>query len=261
MSDLRLPGSVAEVDASPEGPEVGAFFDFDGTLIAGYSAGHLSKARLKSGDISVAELARTIGVAVGAGMGRADFADLLRVGAEAWKGRPHEELVEMGERLFEDSLAAVVYPEARALVVAHLDRGHTVVVSSSATEYQVEPMARYLGVDHVLCNRFGKEDGRLDGTLDDPVIWGTTKADTVQHFAADSGVDLNRSYFYADGDEDIALMYLVGHPRPTNPGSRLAKVAEKRGWPILRFTDPSPPSRLDQLRQTLDLRHHLRRSP
>ena len=31
---LRLPGSVAEVDASPEGPHVGAFFDLDGTLVA-----------------------------------------------------------------------------------------------------------------------------------------------------------------------------------------------------------------------------------
>jgi putative phosphoserine phosphatase/1-acylglycerol-3-phosphate O-acyltransferase len=27
-----------EVGRAPKGPEVGAFFDFDGTLIAGYSA-------------------------------------------------------------------------------------------------------------------------------------------------------------------------------------------------------------------------------
>ena len=33
----------------------------------------------------------------------------------------------------------------------------------------------------------------------------------------------------ADGDEDAALMYLVGHPRPTNPARRLAKVAEAYG--------------------------------
>ena len=29
---------LAEIEAGPEGPEIGAFFDFDGTLIAGYSA-------------------------------------------------------------------------------------------------------------------------------------------------------------------------------------------------------------------------------
>ena len=31
-------------------------------------------------------------------------------------------------------------------------------------------------------------------------------------------------------------MYLVGNPRPVNPGPRLTKVAERRGWPILRFS-------------------------
>ena len=30
-------------------------------------------------------------------------------------------------------------------------------------------------------------------------------------------------------------MHLVGNPRPTNPGPALAKVAARRGWPILRF--------------------------
>jgi putative phosphoserine phosphatase/1-acylglycerol-3-phosphate O-acyltransferase len=68
------------------------------------------------------------------------------------------------------------------------------------------------------------------------VIWGTTKATSVQQFAADHQVDLRSSYFYADGDEDLALMHLVGHPRPTNPGPALTKVAQRRGWPVLRFT-------------------------
>ena len=49
----------------------------------------------------------------------------------------------------------LIYPEMRELVRAHQRRGHTVVLSSSAlTSFQAEPVARYLGIDHVLCNRF-----------------------------------------------------------------------------------------------------------
>ncbi len=69
-----------------------------------------------------------------------------------------------------------------------------------------------------------------------PILWGPGKAAAVQKFAAENDIDLKDSYFYADGDEDVALMYLVGNPRPTNPEGKMAAVARRRGWPILRFT-------------------------
>jgi putative phosphoserine phosphatase/1-acylglycerol-3-phosphate O-acyltransferase len=43
--DLRLPGSVAEIMASPPGPKIGAFFDLDGTLVAGFTAVILTQER------------------------------------------------------------------------------------------------------------------------------------------------------------------------------------------------------------------------
>lgn len=42
-------------------------------------------------------------------------------------------------------------------------------------------------------------------------------------------VALQRSYFYADGDEDTALMVLVGQPRPVNPRPKLAAMAAEQG--------------------------------
>jgi putative phosphoserine phosphatase/1-acylglycerol-3-phosphate O-acyltransferase len=233
---LRLPGSVAEVAASPPGPSVAACFDLDGTLIAGFSVKYLGQERMRRRDVSLSELVRTVGVSVGAGLGRAGFEDLFALGAAAWKGRAQEDLDEMGERIFRKKIAGLIFPEMRELVRAHQRRGHAVILSSSATSYQVEPVARYLGIDHVLCNRFEAKDGLLTGEVERPVIWGPTKADAVQKLAGDLGVDLGQSYFYADGDEDLALMHLVGHPRPTNPGKRLARVAANRGWPVLRFT-------------------------
>ena len=153
-TELELEAAVAEVAVSAKGPSIGAFFDFDGTVIAGYSAIHLSQERMRRRDVSFSEMARTLGVGVQAGLGRAGFEDLLRIGATSWKGREDADLRTMGERVFERRITDLVFPEARELVLAHRDRGHTIVLSSSATEYQVEPMARFLGIDHVLCNRF-----------------------------------------------------------------------------------------------------------
>src|SRR6185503_3604252 len=155
---------VAELDASPEGPEIGAFFDLDGTLIAGYSARYLAADRIRRRELSLGEVMRTLAVAVGAGVGRAGFE-------------------EVGERLFRQKIQALMFPEMQELVEAHQRRGHTVVLSSSATSYQVEPVARFLGIDLVLCNRFTTEDGLLTGEVEKPVLWGAGQADAVQKLA------------------------------------------------------------------------------
>ena len=234
---LRLPGSVAEVDASPEGPQTGAFFDLDGTLVAGFTAAAVTRDRLRHREVGASEFLHMMQLAVEYRLGRRQFENVIESAARTAKGRLAEDVDEVGERIFQQSVADLIYPETRDLVRAHQRRGHTVVLSSSALTMQAEPVARYLGIEHVVCNRFvADEQGILTGEIQRPVIWGTSKATSVQRFAADHKISLAQSYFYADGDEDLALMHLVGHPCPVNPGPALTKVAERRGWPILRFT-------------------------
>jgi putative phosphoserine phosphatase/1-acylglycerol-3-phosphate O-acyltransferase len=233
----RLPGSVAEVEASPEGPQVGAFFDLDGTLVAGFTVAAVTRDRLRRGEVGAAEFVRMMQLALEYRLGRQQFENIIEGAVHSAKGRLAEDVEEMGERVFEQSIADLIYPEMRELVRAHQRRGHTVVLSSSALTMQAAPVARHLGIDHVVCNRFVTDElGILTGEIERPVVWGPTKATSVQRFAAEHHVDLGVSYFYADGDEDLALMYLVGNPRPVNPGPELARVAARRGWPVRRFT-------------------------
>jgi putative phosphoserine phosphatase/1-acylglycerol-3-phosphate O-acyltransferase len=220
----RLPGSVAEVEASPEGPQVGAFFDLDGTLVAGFTVAAVTRDRLRRGEVGAAEFVRMMQLALEYRLGRQQFENIIEGAVHSAKGRLAEDVEEMGERVFEQSIADLIYPEMRELVRAHQRRGHTVVLSSSALTMQAAPVARHLGIDHVVCNRFVTDElGILTGEIERPVVWGTTKATSVQRFAAEHHVDLGVSYFYADGDEDLALMYLVGNPRPVNPGPELAR--------------------------------------
>ncbi|MEU0496090.1 HAD-IB family hydrolase/lysophospholipid acyltransferase family protein [Mycobacterium sp. NPDC006124] len=246
---LRLPGSVAEIEASPEGPEVGAFFDLDGTLVAGFTGVMMTQDRLRRGQMSVGEFIGMVQAGLNHQLGRSEFEDLIGKGARMLHGNSISDLDELGERLFVQHVQGRIYPEMRALVRAHQARGHTVVLSSSALTVQVEPVARFLGIDNVLSNQFETDDdGLITGEVRAPIIWGPGKARAVQAFSARNDVDLSKSYFYADGDEDVALMYLVGNPRPTNPAGKLQAVAVKRGWPILKFTSRSGSSPVAQLR-------------
>ncbi|MEB3067610.1 HAD-IB family hydrolase/lysophospholipid acyltransferase family protein [[Mycobacterium] vasticus] len=234
--DMRLPGSVAEIAASPPGPKIGAFFDLDGTLVAGFTAVILTRERFRSRDMGLGELFGMIQAGLNHQLGRIEFEDLITAASSALRGRSITDLDEIGERLFVQKIAKRIYPEMREVVRAHQARGHTVVLSSSALTIQVEPVARFLGIDNTLTNVFVTDaDGALTGEVVEPILWGPGKAAAVQKFAAANGIDLQDSYFYADGDEDVALMHLVGNPRPTNPEGKMASVARKRGWPILQF--------------------------
>lgn len=251
---MRLPGTLAEIEGSPQGPQIGAFFDLDGTLVAGFTGVIMTRDRLRRGQMGVGEFIGMVQAGLNHQLGRSEFEDLIGKGARMLRGNSLSDLDELGERLFVQHVQGRMYPEMRAMVRAHMARGHTVVLSSSALTVQVEPVARFLGIDNVLCNEFETdEDGLITGEVKTPVIWGPGKARAVQNFSVANGVDLAKSYFYADGDEDVALMYLVGNPRPTNPAGKLAAVAAKRGWPVLKFSSRSGSSPIAQLRTLASL--------
>jgi putative phosphoserine phosphatase/1-acylglycerol-3-phosphate O-acyltransferase len=179
------------------------------------------------------EVVRIAKLSLDAAFGRRDHTAVLRATAQNWKGRLDEDIDALGERLYVQSISNKVVPHMRDLVVAHQRNGHTVVIASSATRYQVEPVARALGVENVLCSAIEVKNGVITGEIVQPVLWGNGKAHAVQEFAAARDVDLAHSFAYADGDEDAALLHMVGNPRATNPKPGLAKVAERRGWPVI----------------------------
>ncbi len=240
-----------EIDEGPAGPRIGAFFDVDRTLIAGFSATEFLRDGLRSGLFGAREFADALVTATRFQLGQIGFSAFVAGTAGMLRGTSEAEFTLAGERLFRDRLAAGIYPESRALVDAHRRRGHTLAVVSAATRYQIEPLARDLGIDHVLCTRLRVRQGRFTGELVRPTCYGKGKARAARRLAAAAGVDLAQSYFYTDSDEDLPLLDVVGRPRPTNPNAPLARIAARRGWPARRFTSRGTPGVMDVVRTTL----------
>jgi putative phosphoserine phosphatase/1-acylglycerol-3-phosphate O-acyltransferase len=242
-------GSIEEIEQGPSGKSIAAIFDFDGTLIAGYSALDVAQARLMRGDVNASELVGLATLAARGALGLAGFNDLIAFTAANWRGRNEQDLMREGERLFKARIADRVFPEMKRRIEAHRAKGHTLIVASSATPFQVEPAARFLGIENVLCTRFETLEGRMTGKPLGAPLWGEGKAAAVKAFAKTHRIDLKRSYAYADGDEEVPLMMSVGNPRPTNPFPRLERAARAHNWPILRFTSRGRPG-LDTIART-----------
>lgn len=240
LSRNMVPGSTTEgitkeILEGERGAHIAAYFDLDRTLIAGFSAVEFFQTRLLSGKMTAREvIAQFAGVIVYA-TGNANFAALASVGAKGVKGIDEQVFMEVGEEVYSKHLADAIYPESRALVAAHMAMGHTVAIVSAATPYQVEPIARDLGIEHVMCTRMEVKDGVFTGNIEEPACWGEGKAIAGRTFAEPRDIDLSKSYFYTDSAEDMPLMEIVGNPRPINPDTRLAARAFEEEWPIYHF--------------------------
>ena len=233
--------AVAAIENGPGGPRIGAFFDLDGTLVSGFTGTEFYADQLRRGVIGAGEFTRAMFAAVDGSLLGGDPKEMFAVGVRGLRGRLEDELVELGERLFVQKIAGTIRPQARELVRAHVRAGHTVVVSSAATRYQIEPIARDLGITTVLCTRLGVTDGVLTGELDGETLWGDGKARAVRAFARRVKIDLKTSHGYANGDEDIAFLSSVGKPYAVNPSRRLRDAAGLKGWPVLRLREPRTP--------------------
>ncbi len=239
---------LEEIEEAPKGPQVGAFFDFDGTLIAGYSAGAFYQDRIRRFEMSPAEVVRSLAAWGEMAVRGSDVSKLMEVAVANWAGRREEEVRELFDRLFRRRIAGMVYPAARELIKAHQSAGHTVALASSATRYQLAALAEDLEIDDVLCSEVELVRGCFSGYLDGPVLWGPAKAEAVKEFARRSDVDLKQSFAYANGDEDIPFLQTVGNPRAINPQKRLAAKARELDWPASELEGRGTPSLVDVTR-------------
>ncbi|SIR62944.1 HAD-IB family hydrolase [Williamsia sterculiae] len=230
---------IGEIRAAPTGKKVAAFFDYDGTLIDGFSASAITRSRIRSMEFGFGELASALLIALRGVKSELDYADVLELTRPAFAGRTYAELLEFGDRLFRHETAARLRPQMWHIIREHRDMGHRIVIASSATRFQIEPIAREIEADDALATDVEVVDGVVTGEITGRPLWGPGKAAAVRKLARDNDIDLEASFAYSDGDEDIPYLESVGHPAAVSPRRGLRAEAEERGWPIIDLRNPS----------------------
>ena len=217
-----------------DGGTVGAFFDLDGTLIDTHSVKDIFTERLVNGQVSSAEIVDLLNMAALYFMKVGSFESALAASVRNMGGLSAGDFEELGERVFRKRLAPVIFPQMKAVIREHRRRGHRLVIITSATSFQAEPVARYLDIDDVLCTRLQVRNGKFTGKLEGNPCYGPEKLESAMAFARQHGLDLDDSYFYSNGSEDLPLMESVGHPVAVNADKALQKVLRQKRWPSLQ---------------------------
>ena len=128
-----------------------------------------------------------------------------------------------------------IYDRGVSLAEAHQRRGDRIVLLSASATMLLEHFRDALPITDVIAFTQRSVDGVLTDTYDEPVPYGANKLTLAQRYVEQHDESLADATFYTDSITDLPLLERVGVPRPVNPDLRLTRVAEKNGWPSLRF--------------------------
>ena len=213
---------------------VAAFFDMDGTLLSSNVIETYLWMRLQ--DLSAAERASEVGriAARLPGLIRAERRErsaFLRAIYREYEGASLTELDEVVDALLTEHVLGRLAPAAVRRVREHRAAGHTTILITGAVRPLTRPLAPLF--DHVEAAELGVDErGRCTGFLAASPLVGESRAAWMRQWSADHGIDLARSFGYADSYSDLPLLQAVGNPVAVGPDVALFRHARRQRWTI-----------------------------
>jgi putative phosphoserine phosphatase / 1-acylglycerol-3-phosphate O-acyltransferase len=229
-----MKSSIGVTHSEHKQMKTAAFFDMDGTLLRGESQFSFLLWCLRRG---IAPRMRALPVVVQyasylAGLSD-DASELRKAGFDLLRGISVENLEQASTRFFHDNLIQRFRNQATALIEAHRQQKHLIVLVTSACKPVALPVASRLNCDAIIATHLLTSGDHYTGerVLPEPYAEGKTKL--VEIFCQENSINPKDCFVYADHHTDVALLEFVGNPVPTNPNKKLRRFAKRNSWPVL----------------------------
>lgn len=151
------------------------------------------------------------------------------------RGDSEAEMIAKCDIWYRRDVEPFIAPAARVAIEHHRQRGDVVVLATGSTVYAARPVARGVGIEHVLSTELEVEAGTFTGRPR-ALCFGHHKVTLAETWAAQHGIDLAQSTFYSDSFNDLPLLERVGTAVAVNPDTRLRRHAQRRGWATFRWS-------------------------
>jgi HAD superfamily hydrolase (TIGR01490 family) len=139
------------------------------------------------------------------------------------------------------------YREGIARVEWHAGQGHAIylvsgtleeLASRAALALVVRLAARGVTAKIGFCaTRLEEVGGRWTGRVEGMAMFGEEKERAVRRIAKQEGFSLEKSYAYGNCVSDRWMLGAVGRATGVNPSAELEKIAWLNGWPVMRWEE------------------------
>ena len=215
---------------------VGAFFDFDETLLDTESSRLGFKYLWERRLVSIGFIAKVMAANYFYKRHWMSDEKMAAIMLKFYHNKRLEEFQQGAAAFYQEHLKPRLAPNILQRVEHHHREGHVLILISGSIRYLLEPVAEDLGFDHLLCTDLDVgSDGLLTGKAKGPLCLDSTKRILAEKLAGEANIDLSSSYAYGNHQSDLPLLELVGYPYAVEPTEPLKNIALENAWPILTY--------------------------
>jgi HAD superfamily hydrolase (TIGR01490 family) len=207
-----------------------AIFDLDDTLIDGDSSSLWLRYMVEQGLAPADMLVREAEMMEAYRRGSLAMEEYMTFTLQPMRARPINEMAQWIERFIAESIAPIVFPQARTLLQHYRTEGRTLLVVSATGEHLVGPISRFLGADDFLAINLGTEHGCYSGDTHGVMTYQQGKVTRLQHWLQQHRQDLEGSHGYSDSINDVPLLQAVDQAHTVNADEALLTIATREGW-------------------------------
>lgn len=216
---------------------VAAFFDMDNTLLRVDTGMSWTRFLYRRGELPRSMIAKAIYWSTLYKLAVLDMETVFTRLCLELRGDSEDEMIAKCDIWYREHIAREVAPAARVAIEHHRRAGHPIVLATGSTCYAARPVARGLGIEHVLSSELEVDAATRTFTgKASALCFGHHKVTLAASWAETNGIDLRASYFYSDSYNDLPMLQRVGTAVAVNPDARLRRYARQRGWAVQQWS-------------------------
>jgi HAD superfamily hydrolase (TIGR01490 family) len=214
-----------------------ALFDLDNTLLSGDSDYEWAQFLIERGVLDRSEYeAKNDHFFRQYKEGRLDIHEFLDFQLAPLARHPREELDRWHAEFMRTRVKPIIRTKGRDLVRGHLARNHLCAIVTSTNSFITAPIARELGVEHLLATELEVRGRTFTGKPSGTPAFRMGKVTRLAEWLGGRGQTLasfGDSWFYSDSHNDLPLLERVTHPVAVDPDDVLRGEALARGWQVI----------------------------
>ncbi|HYG53938.1 MAG TPA: HAD family hydrolase [Burkholderiales bacterium] len=209
-----------------------ALFDLDNTLLSGDTDYEWTTFLVEEGILPPGAMQENRAMDERYRTGAADVLEYVRFYLRPYAPLDMARLHALRDK-FLPRIAAKVVPAARNLLAQH-EKDLRVMITAT-NRFLTEPIARMLGLEHLIATEPQLRDGRFTGDVAGTPCMREGKISRLDEWLGSRGASFAQyeSWFYSDSINDLPLLSRVTHPVAVDPDPSLERIARERGWKVI----------------------------